>query len=86
VTDLVQSLDIRRYGMTVGDVQDVFMSAIGGKMISTTIEGLERYSANLRYPRELRDNIDTLKGVLVANEKGQQVPLGPGVSQDRLWA
>lgn len=67
---------IRRYGMTVGDVQDVFMSAIGGEMVSTTIEGLERYSVNLRYPRELRDNIDTLKEVLVANEKGQQVPLG----------
>ncbi|MBI1390833.1 MAG: CusA/CzcA family heavy metal efflux RND transporter [bacterium] len=65
---------IQRYGLTVGDVQDVFMTAIGGMNITTTVEGLERYPVNLRYPRELRDNVDELKKVLVATDKGQ-IPL-----------
>ncbi|MGC9329473.1 MAG: efflux RND transporter permease subunit, partial [Candidatus Hinthialibacter sp.] len=68
-------LAIPRYGLTVGDVQDVFMTAIGGMNISTSIEGLERYPINLRYPRELRDNIDKLKKVLVSTDKGRQIPL-----------
>ncbi|MCB2156262.1 efflux RND transporter permease subunit [bacterium] len=67
---------IQRYGLTVGDVQDVFMSAIGGMNISTTVEGLERYPINLRYPRELRDNVDSLRSVLVPTPQGYQVPLG----------
>jgi Cu(I)/Ag(I) efflux system membrane protein CusA/SilA len=67
---------LARYGLTVGDVQDVFMTAIGGMMVSTTVEGLERYSVNLRYPRELRENIDALKRVLVADMMGGQIPLG----------
>ncbi|MCL5270295.1 MAG: efflux RND transporter permease subunit [bacterium] len=66
---------IQRYGLTVGDVQDVFMTAIGGMNISTSIEGLERYPINLRYPRELRDNIDQLKHVLVPTPGGSQIPL-----------
>ncbi len=66
---------IQRYGLTVGDVQDVFMTAIGGMNISETVEGLERYPINLRYPRELRDSIDGLKSVLVGTPLGQHVPL-----------
>jgi Cu(I)/Ag(I) efflux system membrane protein CusA/SilA len=68
-------LAIQRYGLTVGDVQMVFMSAIGGMNISTTIEGLERYPINLRYPRELREDIEKLGTVLVPTMSGQQVPL-----------
>ncbi len=67
---------IQRYGLTVGDVQDVFMSAIGGMNVSTTVEGLERYPINVRYPREMRDNVDELKKVLVPTPQGFQVPLG----------
>lgn len=67
---------ILRYGLTVGDVQDVFMSAIGGMNVSQTLEGLERYPINLRYPRGLRDNIDELKKVLVPTMVGTQIPLG----------
>ena len=67
---------VQRYGLTVGDVQDVFMSAIGGMNVSQTIEGLERYPINLRYPRELRDNVDELKKVLVPTPQGYQIPLG----------
>jgi len=66
---------IARYGLTVGDVQDILQSAIGGMNISTTIEGLERYPINLRYSRELRDDIESLRGVLVPTPTGQQIPL-----------
>ena len=56
---------IARYGLSVKDVQDVIMSAIGGENVSTTIEGRERYPINIRYPRELRDEVDKLAHVLV---------------------
>jgi Cu(I)/Ag(I) efflux system membrane protein CusA/SilA len=64
-----------RYGLTVGDVQDVIVSAIGGMNVSWTVEGLERYPINIRYPRELRDNIDALAETLVTTPAGAQVPL-----------
>jgi Cu(I)/Ag(I) efflux system membrane protein CusA/SilA len=54
-----------RYGLGVQDVQDVVQSAIGGMNITTTVEGRQRYPVNLRYARELRDDIETLKAVLV---------------------
>jgi Cu(I)/Ag(I) efflux system membrane protein CusA/SilA len=56
---------IARYGLTVADVQNVFMSAVGGMNITQTVEGLERYPVNLRYQRDYRDNIDALKRILV---------------------
>ncbi|OGF98382.1 MAG: cation transporter [Candidatus Glassbacteria bacterium GWA2_58_10] len=64
-----------RYGLTVGDVQDVIMSAIGGMNITTTVEGLERYPVNLRYGRELRDNPADLARVLVPTPRGEHIPL-----------
>ena len=67
--------DAARYGLTVGDVQDVIQSAIGGMNVTETVEGLERYPVNLRYPRELRDNPDSLKRVLIPTPTGTQVPL-----------
>ncbi len=67
---------IARYGLTVGDVEDVIQSAIGGMNITTTVEGLERYPVNLRYGRELRDNLPSLRDILVATPVGQQIPLG----------
>jgi copper/silver efflux system protein len=73
-------IDIRRdaaarYGLTVGDVEDVVQTAIGGMNITQTVEGLERYPVNLRYPRAYRDSIDSLKRVLVPTPMGAQVPL-----------
>jgi Cu(I)/Ag(I) efflux system membrane protein CusA/SilA len=65
-----------RYGMTVGDVEDVIMSAIGGMNVTRTVEGLERYPVNVRYSRELRDTPEALKRVLVPAPTGVQVPLG----------
>ncbi|MHC4106789.1 MAG: efflux RND transporter permease subunit [Planctomycetota bacterium] len=68
--------EIARYGLSVGEVQDVIMSALGGMNIGLTVEGLERYPINLRYPHELRDNLPALKQALVATPLGAQVPLG----------
>ncbi len=65
-----------RYGLTVGDINDVIETAIGGNTISTTIEGRERYPISVRYARDFRDNLDKLKRVLVPTPTGAQVPLG----------
>ncbi len=64
-----------RYGLTVGDVQSVIQSAVGGMNITETVEGLERYPVNLRYPRELRDNLEQLRRVLIPTPTGVQIPL-----------
>ena len=64
-----------RYGLTVGDVQDVIQSAIGGMNVTQTVEGLERYPVNVRYPRELRDSPNALKRVLIPTPTGAQIPL-----------
>lgn len=64
-----------RYGLTVGDVQDVIQTAIGGMNVTETVEGLERYPVNLRYPRELRDNLESLRRVLIPAPTGAQIPL-----------
>lgn len=66
---------LARYGLTVDDLQMVIMSAIGGENITTTIEGRERYPVNLRYPRELRDDVSRLERVLVPIPNGAHVPL-----------
>lgn len=64
-----------RYGLTVGDVQDVIKSAIGGMNVTETVEGLERYPVNVRYPRALREDRETLERVLIPTPMGQQIPL-----------
>src|SRR5437660_8806186 len=64
-----------RYGLKVGDVNDIIESAIGGKNITTTVEGRERYPVNARYARDFRQDIDALKRVLVATPTGAQVPI-----------
>jgi Cu(I)/Ag(I) efflux system membrane protein CusA/SilA len=67
--------ELARYGLSVADAQMVIMSAIGGEPITTTIEGRERYTVNLRYARELRDSVDKLRRVLVPTMAGAQIPL-----------
>ena len=64
------------YGLKTGDVQDIIKTAIGGMNIAENIEGLERYPINVRYPRELRDNPEELKRVLIPTPDGGSVPLG----------
>jgi Cu(I)/Ag(I) efflux system membrane protein CusA/SilA len=66
---------LARFGLTIAQMQDVINSAIGGENVSTTLEGRERYPINVRYPRELRDDIDRLRRVLVPTPSGSQVPL-----------
>ncbi len=66
---------LARYGLTIEEVQMVIMSAIGGEPITTTVEGRERYTVNLRYPRDLRANLDQLARVLVPTPTGRQVPM-----------
>jgi len=62
--------ELARYGLTIDDLQSVIMSAVGGENITTTIEGRERYSVNLRYPRDLRTDIDQLRRILVTARVG----------------
>ena len=64
-----------RYGLTVADVQEVIVSAIGGMNITFTVEGLARYPVNLRYGSELRDSMENLKRILVPTPTGAQVPI-----------
>jgi Cu(I)/Ag(I) efflux system membrane protein CusA/SilA len=66
---------LARYGLTIKQAEEVIVSAVGGETITTTIEGRERYSVNVRYARELRDNVDKLRRVLVPTTTGAQVPL-----------
>ncbi|MBT8208300.1 MAG: efflux RND transporter permease subunit, partial [Acidimicrobiia bacterium] len=68
--------EIARYGLVIADVQDVIMSAMGGMNVTHTVEGLERYPVNVRYPHELRDNLPALRQTLVPTPTGAQVPLG----------
>jgi Cu(I)/Ag(I) efflux system membrane protein CusA/SilA len=67
--------EIARYGLTVMDIGQIIESAIGGENVATTIEGRERYPINVRYLRELRDEPEKLKRVLVTTPTGTQVPL-----------
>ncbi|MBB1322274.1 efflux RND transporter permease subunit [Shewanella sp. SR43-8] len=64
-----------RYGMTLKDIQDVVQMAIGGMTIGESIQGQERYPINIRYPRELRDNIEKLKNLPVLTKTGKYLPL-----------
>ncbi|MBI4061786.1 MAG: efflux RND transporter permease subunit, partial [Elusimicrobia bacterium] len=66
---------LARYGLSVKEVETVIMSAIGGEAVTVTVEGRERYGVNVRYPRELRDNLPKLRRVLVSAMDGAQIPL-----------
>ncbi len=68
---------LARYGLMVGDVQEVIATALGGEAVTTTVEGRERYTVNIRYPRDLRSNPQAIANdVLVPMPKGGTVPLG----------
>ena len=64
-----------RYGIKIGPIQQIVMTAIGGMNLTTTVEGRERFPVRIRYKRELRDNVEALKRVLVPTPKGIQIPL-----------
>ena len=64
-----------RYGLTVGDVQEVIATALGGENITQTVEGLERYPVNLRYFENYRENLPSLRRILIPTMSGAQVPM-----------
>ncbi|MCA1766061.1 MAG: CusA/CzcA family heavy metal efflux RND transporter [Desulfobulbaceae bacterium] len=66
---------VARYGLTVGDVQDIIQSALGGMNVTTTVEGLERYPVNIRYQRDFRDDLPALRRLLVPLKDGSHIPI-----------
>jgi len=71
------AIALARYGLAVGDVQEVISMALGADMVTTTVEGLERYGVAVRYPRDLRSDPDAIaRQVLVPTMNGAQIPLG----------
>src|SRR5438309_2213508 len=71
----VRREEAARYGLSVGEVQDVIESAIGGATVTTTVEGRERYPVNVRYSRDFRADIPNLNRVLISTADGAQVPI-----------
>ena len=68
---------LARYGLTINDLQDVVRTALGGEMVTETVEGRERYSVNVRYPRDFREDPQAIASqVLVNTPDGAQIPLG----------
>jgi Cu(I)/Ag(I) efflux system membrane protein CusA/SilA len=67
---------LARHGLSVADAQETILSAVGGENVTVTVEGRARFPVNVRYPRELRDDPETLSRVLVRTPTGAQVPLG----------
>jgi Cu(I)/Ag(I) efflux system membrane protein CusA/SilA len=67
--------ELARYGLSVAQVQNVILSAVGGENVTATVEGRARFPVNVRYPRELRDDLDRLGRVLVMTPTGAQIPL-----------
>jgi Cu(I)/Ag(I) efflux system membrane protein CusA/SilA len=65
-----------RYGLTVSDVQEILQVAVGGMTLSTSVEGRERFPLRVRYARELRDNPEDLKRILISAMNGVRIPLG----------
>jgi Cu(I)/Ag(I) efflux system membrane protein CusA/SilA len=68
--------EIGRYGLSIKSVQDIIEVAIGGKPLTTTVEGRERYPVRIRYPRELRGTLEDLENILIPTPLGPQIPLG----------
>ncbi len=64
-----------RYGLNIADVQSMVSSAVGGENIGETVEGLARYPINVRYPREIRDSLESLRNIPILTERGQQITL-----------
>jgi copper/silver efflux system protein len=73
-----------RYGMTVGDLNEVIEQAIGGEPLTVTVEGRNRFSVNVRYPRDLRESVERLRRVLVPVQGGGRSGMGMGMGETGL--
>ncbi|MBF0098145.1 MAG: efflux RND transporter permease subunit [Magnetococcales bacterium] len=68
---------LARYGLTVGELQETILTALGGETVTTTVEGRERFTVNVRYPRDFRSDPDAIaRTVLIRTEGGASIPLG----------
>jgi len=72
----IDRTEAARYGLNAGDIHDAIMATVGGIDAATTVEGRERYAVNVRYPRELRDDVRKLREVVIPTMTGAQIPLG----------
>src|SRR5438445_988411 len=72
----IDRLRAARFGLNPGDINDALMATAGGSNAAITVEGRERYDVNVRYPRELRDNPQKLREIVIASMTGAQIPLG----------
>ncbi len=75
VTIDINRLNAARFGLNIKDIQNVVSTAIGGMNVAESIEGLERYPINVRYPRDYRDSVEALKGLSIVTPMGAQIPL-----------
>ncbi|MCL4502299.1 MAG: CusA/CzcA family heavy metal efflux RND transporter [Deltaproteobacteria bacterium] len=71
----IKRREAARYGLTVGDIQDIIASAMGGENITQTVESLERYPVNLRYFQDYRQNLPALRRLLIPTPDGAQIPM-----------
>ena len=76
VTVDIKRLEAARHGLTIADIQQVVKTAVGGMNVTQTIEGLERYPVNIRYPRDVRDSLDKLRNLPIVTRNGARIPLG----------
>ncbi len=72
---VINRREAARYGLTVGDIQDVIATALGGMTLTQTVEGLERYPVNLRYFQDFREGLTELRRVLIPTMNGAKVPM-----------
>ncbi len=71
----IDRLAAARYGLMVGEIQDVILTALGGMQLTQTVEGLERYPVNLRYFQDYRQNLPALQRILIPTPSGAQIPM-----------
>ncbi len=76
VTVDIDRVAASRFGLNIADVQDVVKTAVGGMKVAQSVEGLERYPINIRYPRETRDSLEELRNLPIVTPSGARIPLG----------
>lgn len=76
ITVDINRISAARLGLNISDIQDIVRTAVGGMNVTETVEGLERYPINIRYPHELRDSLEQLRLLPIVTPSGARIPLG----------
>jgi len=76
ITVDIDRVSASRFGLNIADVQDIVKTAVGGMTVAQSVEGLERYPINIRYPRETRDSLEELRNLPIVTPSGSRIPLG----------